>query len=673
MFKKLFPSPFSPELMTDFLDSGMSEDKSPLLSRSGRSLSKNLPLKTSLLSLSTYLTALFLYVSRGFFPESATHLLHLSHLFTLITFFLAGTPAIVKSFEDLAEREFNIDVLMTVAAFGSIFIGSSLEGALLLVLFSISEALGESVSEKAKSTLSSLKQLSPQTAWIFNDEGILKRKTIKSIQVGDIIHVKSGEIVPLDGVIVRGSSSINLTHLTGEKVPIFCKEGSSVPSGARNLEGSFDLRVLKTGADSTLEHIIQLVVRAQKTKPQLQQRLDKYSSVYALSIFTISLGIALLVPLLTSMPFINVEDLNNCSIYRALAFLIAASPCALIIAVPIAYLSAVNSCARQGILLKGGVTLDRLLACSMVAMDKTGTLTTGQLTCLGWDFFGEDSFKTKFLSIVRGVEQSTTHPIAQAIESFIEKQNIPPTILEKYVTKPGEGVQACVNGEKVFVGRIETAIKNVAPENLAQIETLVSDAKKRGEICSLATVGVFSAIFYCKDVLRPDAQEAVKGLADNGLKVVMLTGDHAISAKNTANLLGIDQIYASLTPEAKLKKIETLAKSNRMMMIGDGINDAPALAKSFVGIAMGEAGNAAAIDAADIVLLNNTLSSLPKLLRKAKKTRFIVSQNITLALSIIFFVSIPASLGIIPLWLAVILHEGSTVIVGLNALRLLKN
>ncbi|WP_213318042.1 heavy metal translocating P-type ATPase [Chlamydiifrater volucris] len=672
MFKKLFPSPFSPELMTDFFDSGMSEDRSPLLTQAGRSISKSLPLKTSLLSLTTYLIALFLHLGQRYCPGHALMYLHLSHFFILMTFFLSGTPAIIKSLEDLAEKEFNIDVLMTIAAFGSIFIGSSLEGALLLVLFSISEALGESVSERAKSTLSSLKQLSPQTAWIFDDTGVLRSRSIKSIQVGDTIHVKSGEVVPLDGEVTRGTSSVNLMHLTGEKVPIFCKEGSLVPSGARNLEGALDLKVLKTGADSTLEHIIQLVVRAQQTKPKLQQRLDKYSSAYAVSIFTISLGIAFLVPLLSSMPFINIQDLSNCSIYRALAFLIAASPCALIIAVPIAYLSAVNSCAKQGILLKGGVTLDRLLACNMVAMDKTGTLTTGQLTCLGWDFFGETPFKNQFLSIVRGVEQSTTHPIAQAIENFIAKHNIPPAALEKYVAKPGEGVQAYIDGKSVFVGKVDTAIKNISPQYLPQIRVLISEAKARGEICSLATVGSSAAIFYCKDTLRSDAQEVVKNLSDSGLKIVMLTGDHEISAKNTANLLGIDHVYANLAPEDKLKKLDSLSRSNRMMMIGDGINDAPALAKSFVGIAMGEAGNAAAIDAADIVLLNNNLACLPKLLKKAKKTRFIVSQNIALALSIIFFVSVPASLGIIPLWMAVILHEGSTVVVGLNALRLLK-
>ncbi|ANH78664.1 cation-translocating P-type ATPase [Candidatus Chlamydia sanziniae] len=657
MFSRLFSTPFSPEVLNTFFESGMTEDTSPMLSQQNRKLSHNLTLKASYVSLGTYVIALLSYWCGA--PN-------LSNLFVIFTFFLAGTPALIKSLDDIRHKMVNIDILMTSAALGSIFIGGALEGSLLLVLFAISEALGQMVSGKAKSTLASLKRLAPTIGWIVLDNGNLQKIPVSKIQVGDIIRIKSGEVVPLDGEIVHGSSSVNLMHLTGEKVPKSCQLGSIIPAGAYNLEGSFDLRILRTGADSTITHIINLVIQAQNSKPHLQQRFDKYASIYVLTIFGIAAAIAILVPLFSSIPFLGPDS----AFYRALAFLIAASPCALIIAIPIAYLSAVNACAKHGILLKGGVVLDRLVSCNAVVMDKTGTLTTGNLTCIRYDFFGPEN--PDLLPSILALEQSSSHPIAKAIVDYLTKQSIPSRPADRYLMVPGKGVQGFFQNKEAFVGKTEVALKALSPEYVEELKKRIHKAKQVGEICSLAYLGSSCVLFYFKDTPRPHATEIIQDLKNLGYPVCMLTGDHKISAENTARSLGISEVFSDLSPDDKLKKIRELAKERHILMVGDGINDAPALAQATVGIAMGEAGSATAIEAADVVLLHDALTALPWIIQKAKQTRKIVSQNLVLALSVILLVSWPASLGIIPLWLAVILHEGSTIIVGLNALRLLK-
>ncbi|EPP34870.1 cadmium-translocating P-type ATPase [Chlamydia ibidis] len=657
MFSRLFSTPFSPEVLDTFFESGMSEDSSPMLSPKSRLLSRNLSLKSACLALVMYLISL----GGSLFGSEA-----ISRLFIVLTFFLAGTPAVIKSLDDIRNKTINIDILMTSAAFGSIFIDGALEGALLLVLFTFSEALGLMVSGKARSTLVSLKNLTPTMAWIVLDNGNLKKTPISQVQVGDVIRTKSGEIVPLDGVITHGCSSINLMHLTGEKVPKFCQVGSIVPAGARNLEGSFDLKVLRTGADSTISHIINLVIQAQNSKPRLQKRLDQYASIYTLAIFAISASIAILVPLFSSIPFFG----PNSAFYRALAFLIAASPCALIIAIPIAYLSAVNACAKNGILLKGGVVLDRLVSCNSIVMDKTGTLTTGELTCMGCDLIGPSH--PNFFSLILSLEQSSSHPIAEAIVTYLTKQQIISLPADTYQTIPGHGVQGIFQGNKLFIGKVSTALQSVDKKYVDEITDRVNSARQRGEICSLAYFNSSCALFYFKDVPRTNAKAIIEELQKSGYPVSMLTGDHRVSAENTAKVLGITEVFSDLSPDDKLDKVRELAKNRHILMVGDGINDAPALAQATVGIAMGEAGSATAVEAADVVLLNDALSSLPWLIQKAKSTQKIVSQNLALALAVIFLVSWPASLGMIPLWLAVILHEGSTIVVGLNALRLLK-
>jgi len=643
------------ELFDEFFESGMEESISPFLTSYSRRWGKNLLLKSSLIA------AFFLFFAflLSFFPEQRST----SNLLLIFTYFFAGIPALISSLEDIVDLEINIDVLMTLAAFSSILIGSSKEGALLLVLFSFSSSMEEAVRTKAKGAISALKQLAPAKAHVVKPDGNLILRAIQDIKVGSKIHVKAGEIIPLDGKVIEGTSSVNLVHLTGESLPLTRSVGDTVPAGAHNLEGALTLTITHTSTDSTLARIIQLITQAQETKPKLQRWLDKAASRYAMAIIALSSLFAASLPLFFSIPYLGTEG----SIYRALAFLIAASPCALIIAIPIAYLGAVSACASQGILLKGGIILDALAKCKTVAMDKTGTITTGELTCAGIDTFGLSEL---VLPLAYTLERSAVHPIAHAIDQYAKAKNIQPLPITDFQAVAGFGLQAIYQGDKVMIGHAPWILPKLSKEKQKIVHEAVSKRQAEGELVTVLCFRETIAIFHFRDTLRPHIVDTLKSLIKRwGLKVVMLTGDHQVSAKLIADQVGITEYYADLRPADKLKYI---SNEEHLAMVGDGINDAPALARANVGISMGKVGSSTAIDASDIVLLQDNIESLGWLISKSHQTVRIVKQNITIALTAIVFATIPALLGWIPLWLAVLLHEGGTAVVAVNALRLLR-
>ena len=653
--KQLFPSASGGiELFDEFFDSGLEESVSPFLIPSSRKWGINLHLKASL-------TAAFLLAFAfifSFTPGQSS----LSHFFLLLCYFFAGIPALISSVEDILNFEINIDVLMTLAAFLSVLIGSGREGALLLVLFSFSGAMEEAVRAKAKGSLAALKKLSPQKAFVVEPDGSLIERSVRDIPVGASIHVKAGQVVPLDGTVILGASSVNLVHLTGENLPQSRKMGDEVPAGARNLEGALTLSVTRTSSDSTLARIIQLITQAQEAKPRLQQWFDKASNIYAVSIISLSCFFALALPLLFSIPYLGAEG----SIYRALAFLIAASPCALIIAIPIAYLSAVSACAKQGILLKGGMILDALAKCRTIAFDKTGTLTTGELEYLGSHLFGDNP---QALEMAYALERSAMHPIAYSIVSYAQTHGVKLLSMDAFAQVPGYGLKGIFDHKEALIGSAEWVIP-MAPTSFAdELSRTLDTIRDKGELFTLLLYDQSVTIFRFKDTLRPGIGETLRTLREEGMRLIMLTGDHLASAEPIASQAGITELYAALRPEDKLAFI---AQNTDLAMVGDGINDAPALARASVGISMGKVGSSTAVDASDIVLLQDNIELLSWLIKKARQVTRIVKQNITIASGAIVFATMPALLGWIPLWLAVVLHEGGTVIVGLNALRLLK-
>lgn len=653
--------PHKPVVFDEFFAMGFDESASPFITPSSRHWAKQIPLRSAVIASVLLIGVYILQIWTVTQP--------LSYLLLIGVYFLAGIPSLIESTENAARLEINIDVLMTLAAFLSVLIGSPIEGGLLLVLFALSGAMEDAVTAKAKGAINSLYKLSPIKAYVIEPDGSLIERSVRDVNVGTKILIKAGETIPLDSKVLEGISSVNLVHLTGENLPVIKKVGNDVPAGAINYEGALVLEVTHTSADSSIARIIKLVTQAQEAKPQIQRWFDSVSKRYAATVILLSGLFAMTLPWLISIPYLGFEG----SVYRAIAFLIAASPCALIIATPIAYLSAISSCARSGILLKGGVTLDALAGCQVIAFDKTGTLTLGNLRCIDMNALQPGSKKQLIdaLSVAVALEQNAVHPIARAIIKYAEDKPTELVQLRDFRSIPGYGLEANYQGKQVFIGKISTIAEKLPATAIVQLNDYATEIQRKGDLLAVMLLGQDVYVFRFEDTVRPKMQETLGKLKADGWQLLMLTGDHQESAKKIAETVGIEDFKADLRPEDKLNIVSQIAQEKGLAMVGDGVNDAPALARATVGICMGQVGSSTAIEAADVVLLHDNLDQLEWLMRKARKTLRIVHENMTLAAGVILLATTPALMGYIPLWLAVALHEGGTVLVGLNALRLL--
>lgn len=650
-------------LVRDFFEMGLEESASPFLTPLARRISRNFPLKTSILA-SMLLAAGYCL---SFYPQYSA----LSTIVLAAVYLIVGVPALINAIEDIVLRhDCNIDVLMTLAAFSAIFMGSGFEGALLLVLFALSGAIEDSVSLKAKNALIELHKIVPLKAYVL-EEGELHERAIQDVALDALVLVRAGEVVPLDGLIVDGASSVSLVHLTGESVPVRKIAGDEVPSGARVIDGSLTVKVTHLSQDSTVSRIVQLITEAQGAKPVLERWFDKFSRRYALTIISMFVVFAISFPFLFGMEFLGREG----SVYRALAFLITASPCALILAVPIAYLSALGACARKGIVLKGGVVLDALEQTRVVAFDKTGTLTLGELTLddITGPFEQAGLAKDQVLSLGASLERNAVHPIAKAIVRTCQDRDIEMPPVQDVQVIPGYGVEGFVAGKSAYIGDSVRAAAKLDQKNAQELLERVKLVQKQGNIVACLVVDNAAFLLVFSDRARPGIKRMLDALKRSGRKLIMLTGDHHDSAQTIAGQVGLENFEADLKPEDKLARISELSETEGLAMVGDGINDAPALARATVGICMGQVGSATARGAADVILLHDNIELLDWLFTKAQETRTIVKQNLIIATVAIVCGSIPAIAGFLPLWLAVIVHEGGTVLVGLNAIRLLKD
>jgi Cd2+/Zn2+-exporting ATPase len=645
-------------ILDDYLSSGLEETQNPFITENSRLWGNHTDLISSIFSF------LLLAASYGasFFSSN------LSNFLLVVVYFFVGTPALIDTLKDLLKLKINIEVLMTLAAFLSIAIGAGAEGALLLVLFAISHALEHMVTQKTKGALSSLQKIAPSMALVLDESGETYQKSVREILPNTVILIRSGEIIPLDGKVIKGSSYVNLAHLTGESIPQSKTVGDEVHAGSLNTDGSLTLEVTKTSGESALAKIIELITKAQESKPKLQRFLDRFGSIYASTIIVCFILIAALLPFIFNIPYLSVDG----SIYRSLAFLIAASPCALIIGAPTAYLGSISACAKKGILLKGGVVLDALAGCTKLFFDKTGTLTTGKLKCEKLEVISSTYDENFLLQIAAGLENGAHHPIADAILAYTKEKSIPLYPVYNVKTISGSGVEGEVeiNGvkHKAFAGSPDFIFKN-APKEIT--DKAKSKIDREGKVVALCLIDSSLLIFHFLDEVRVDLKNILVKLS-NIIKVEMLTGDHKDNAENLANIVGIKTFHSDVTPGEKLEIIKKHSKNDHIIMVGDGINDAPALTYAHVGIAMGKIGSSTAIEASDAVLLNDDIGSIYWLIKQAKKTHRIVKENIFLALFAIGINAVLSLLGFIPLFAAVILHEGSTVLVGLNSLRLLK-
>ena len=591
-------------------------------------------------------------------PES------LRSLFILVAFAIAGAPAMSQVWEKLQEFRIDIDLLMLLGAVLAAYIGSPFEGALLLFLFALSGGLESYALRRTQSAIVALSDLAPTDAAVL-DGSTTQRVALRRVPVGATVLVRSGERIPLDGVVSGGSSSVDEAAITGESIPRSCVEGDSVFAGTHNLDGRLEIRVTRHASDTTLARIVKLVTDARHKPAKAQRLIDRIGPTYSIVVIVASFTVALAGAFVFELP-------PKEAVRRAIALLIVASPCALIISTPVAYLSAIAAAARRGVLVKGGAHLEVVARAGAFAFDKTGTLTTGRVQLT--DVECETLDEAEVLRIIGGLEASSTHPLAKAVTDRLDECGLTPHTVTGFRSIPGEGETGEVNGQRVWIVRPERAEQHASQEMLIDLAKRTKRLREAGKTVSVVVAGESIAVLAFEDTVRDGASACIQRLRAHGIsRIEMLTGDHEIIAQHVASQLKLDGYRAELVPEQKLDAARILTEKYRaLVLVGDGINDAPALAAADVGIAMGGVGSDLALDAADIVLTKDRIDRVAWLHLHARRTAAVVRQNLTLAIGVITLLSVFAVTGGVQLPIAVIAHEGSTVLVALNALRLLR-
>lgn len=602
----------------------------------------------------------------------------LSAVFYTLAYMTGGYQGMIAAWESLKRKTMNVDLLMLLAAGGAAAISSPLEGAILLFLFSLSNVLQAYAIDRSRKAIQSLIQLRPKTVTCEQD-GETVVLPIESVRVGSHVRLRPGDRIALDGKILNGQGTVDESSLTGESAPINKQVGDTVFAGTINQNGSLLYEVTKPESDSTLSQIIALVEQAQNEKAKSARVIEQAEQYYAIGVVVFVLGLIVIPPWLFGRDFSD-------SFYRAMTIMVVASPCALVISTPAAYLSAIGGAARRGVLFKGSTYLEKLANVTAIAFDKTGTLTEGKPSVTDIYLFPDASGterdtlnrQIELIQLAASVEVHSEHPIAKAIEAESQKHRNGLFSITNFRALPGSGAAAEIDGRTIFVGNLDLLFEQGGQLNPVESETLdrisqkaqtlvfVFEKRKLPDNCKL--LGVIAV----EDRIRLGTSATLKKIRSTGIrKITMLTGDTQGVADSVADKLGIDEVYAALKPEDKLKIVQSLGNDYRVAMVGDGINDAPALATAYVGVAMGAAGTDVAMETADVVLMNSQLETFAYAIQLAKKSRSIVRQNLVFSIAVILvLVGLTLTIGL-PISLGVIGHEGSTVLVCLNGLRLL--
>lgn len=599
-------------------------------------------------------------------PEIVPTVLYLASL--LIGGYYFGREAIE---ELIFERRIGIELLMTVAAVVATVLGLAAEGAMLAFLYSISEAAEGYTEEKTRAAIKALMNLAPKVALVRRASREVEIP-VEELVVGDIFIVKPGQAVATDGVIVEGASSVNQAPVTGESVPVEKQVGDTVFAGSISGEGALEVQATKTFADNTISRIIHMVEEAQEKKGKSQRFIERFGARYSPIVLLLGFLIAIVPPLLFGEPWAT-------WIERATVFIVAAAPCALVISIPITLVASLGTGARKGVLIKGGVYVEELAKVKVVAMDKTGTLTRGEPEVTDVLLFRSDADRLvnsqqELVAVAAGIERRSGHPLARAIVRYAEQQAIPPAELNDFRSLTGAGASARLNGRTVQIGSPELfhAKPGVSLESAWEdINRLQSEGKT---VVILGDDQVPWGLLAIRDNIRPNARTAIAAMHAAGAeKVVMLTGDNARTAQAIARELGIDEVYADLKPEDKATKVRELsARYGHVAMVGDGVNDAPALAEATVGVAMGAAGTDVALETADVALMADDLEKLAYALHLAKRNQKVVNQNLALSAVVIGTLVIGAVAGALTLPGAVLAHEISEFVVIGSGLRMLR-
>ncbi|TVP99548.1 MAG: cadmium-translocating P-type ATPase [Balneolaceae bacterium] len=592
----------------------------------------------------------------------------------IISYITGGYFGFIETVHHLREGELNIDFLMISAALGAAVLGQWVEGATLLFLFSLSGSLEGYALDKSRHAIHSLLKLRPGEGLRRNPDGTEEYVPVEELKIDDIVIVKPGEHIPVDGKVVKGQTTVDQATITGESIPVAKEAGDNVFAATLNENGVIEVAVTKTAKDTTVAKIIGLVEKAQKNKAKTQRFLDEFEPRYAISVI-------ITVVVLIFVPWLLMGHDFDSTFYRAITVLVVASPCALIISTPASIISAIANGAKNGILFKGGAYVEQAVEIDTIAFDKTGTLTKGMPAVI--DIFAFDTVNKSFtgnregterlISLAAGCELHSEHHLAKAIIGKCADMNAEPAVVQNMQALPGRGVEAQFEGKIVKVGN-EKMFKDVIADWNPEIAEKAAGFRKEGKTVVFVSVENRPVgIITLADQIRVQSKETISVLKKMGIKnIVMLTGDNREVAQTIADKLGIDDVYADLLPEEKVKIIDKLKQMGTVAMVGDGVNDAPALATSDLGIAMGAAGTDVALETADVVLMGDDLSRLPYLFKLSRKSKKVVWQNIIFSMAVILMLIAGVFLVDLPLTLGVIGHEGSTLLVVLNGLRLLK-
>lgn len=590
----------------------------------------------------------------------------ISVLLYAISMIVGGHRLFLTGLKNLGRLEFDMKTLMTIAVIGAGAIGEWGEGATVVILFAISEVLEAFSMDKARQSIRSLMDIAPKEALIRRGDQELT-VAVDEIQIGDIMLIKPGQKLAMDGVVVKGNSSLNQAAITGESVPVPKTMGDEVFAGTLNEEGLLEVKVTKRVEDTTIAKIIHLVEEAQAERAPSQAFVDRFAKYYTPAIMLLALGVAVVPPL-----FFGAEWSKW--IYEGLAVLVVGCPCALVISTPVSIVTAVGNAARNGVLIKGGIHLEETGRLTAIAFDKTGTLTRGVPEVTEMISFGEEK---KLLGIAAALEKGSGHPLASSILRKAEKEGINFNEIEvsEFSSITGQGLKGKVANALYYIGSPalfeKVLASGIAVEQRNQIERLQKQGKT---VMILGTEQEIELLIAVADEVREHSKGVIKRLHQMGIKrTVMLTGDNRSTAEAIGSAVGVQEVQAELLPQQKLDFIKKLrSDGNRVAMVGDGVNDAPALAASSVGIAMGGAGTDTALETADIALMADDLRKLPFAIKLSRKTLQIIKQNITFALGIKALALLLVIPGWLTLWMAIFADMGATILVTLNGLRLLR-
>jgi len=585
-------------------------------------------------------------------------------LVALVSILSGGLGTYKKGWIALKNLNLNINALMSIAVTGAVLIGQWPEAAMVMFLFTVAELIEAKSLDRARNAISGLMQMAPEQATVQQADGSWREQEVKAIALGARVRVRPGERVGLDGDVVAGRSTIDQAPITGESLPVEKTVGDKVFAGTINQVGELEFTVTAAADHSTLARIIHAVEQAQGSRAPTQRFVDRFSKIYTPAVFALALAVAVIPPLFMGAAWFD-------WIYRALVLLVVACPCALVISTPVTIVSGLAAAARKGILVKGGVYLEGGYKLDYLALDKTGTITHGK------------PVQTDYLALDPGVENSaptlaaslaarSDHPVSRAIADAAVDKQLAPQVVDNFQALPGRGVRGDIDGKTYHLGnhRLVEDLGLCSPE----LEERLFALEKQGKSVVLLLDGTGPlALFAVADTVKDSSREAIRQLHDLGIKTLMLTGDNAHTAEAIAAQVGMDQARGDLLPEDKLRAIEDLyAKGHRVGMVGDGINDAPALARSEIGFAMAAAGTDTAIETADVALMDDDLRKIPAFIRLSRQTSSILKQNIALALVIkAIFLGVTFA-GFATMWMAVFADMGVSLLVVFNGLRLVR-